>query len=134
MKLSLKQKKFIDEYIISGNATQSAVKAGYSESYAKTHVYKLLENASVKNEIDKRMKQLENQKIATQQEVLEYLTSVMRGEETETIIIDRMAREVPVSAKERIKASELLGKRYGTFTDKQEIDVNVGVEFIDDID
>ena len=87
MKLTEKQKRFADEYIISGNATQSAIKAGYSSKYANTNASKLLQNTTIKNYIDERLEELKSERTADAQEVLEYLTSVMRGNETEEVLI-----------------------------------------------
>ena len=78
--MTIKQKKFADEYIKTGNAYQSALNAGYSKSYAKGNVVKLLENVSVKAYIDKKLSELEAETIAESKEVLQYLTSVLRGE------------------------------------------------------
>lgn len=122
VKLTVKQKKFADEYIISGNATQSAIEAGYSKKYAATNTDKLLKNTSIKNYIDERLQELENKAIAKQDEVLRYLTSVMRGEETEQTLKGEGAGyqeivNIEVSAKDRLKAAELLGKRYAAFID-----------------
>ncbi len=86
-RLTTKQKEFADEYILSGNAMQSAIKVGYSVNYAKSQSHKLLENVGIKSYIDERMKEIESKKTATQQEVLEYLTSVMRGEQREQTLI-----------------------------------------------
>lgn len=137
MKLTIKQKKFADEYIISGNAYQSARNAGYSDSYAKGNVIKLLENVRVKAYIDGRLKDLDEKQIAKQEEVLKYLTSVMRGEQTEQTLrgLGEGFQElinIAVGAKDRIKAAELLGKRYGLFTEK--IDANVDTELTIKID
>lgn len=133
-KLSIKQKRFADEYIISGNAYQSAIKAGYSKNYSKGNVVKLLENVSVKAYIDERLAEIDNRKIADQQEVLEYLTSVMRGEVTEPLTVldgdgyQRVIDAAP-SVATRNKAAELLGKRYRIFTEKQEVEVTGQVIF-----
>ena len=129
-KLSIKQKRFADEYIISGNATQSAIKAGYSKKYAATNTDKLLKNTNIKNYIDERLKELEDKAIAKQEEVLKYLTSVMRGEHEEEVLYGvgegvQSTRHVEVGAKDRIKAAELLGKRYGTWTDKVDANINL---------
>ena len=62
-KLTLKQKRFADEYIISGNATESAIKAGYSKKYANTNASKLLRNTTIKKYIDERLKILESEKV-----------------------------------------------------------------------
>lgn len=125
--MSLKQQRFADEYIISGNATQAAVKAGYSSKYANTNASKLLQNTTIKSYIDERLAQLASDKVATQEEVLTYLTSVMRGETQEQTLcsIGELRQEVidiDVGAKDRIKAAELLGKRFRMWTEKVETD------------
>ncbi|MFQ6838714.1 MAG: terminase small subunit [Streptococcus lutetiensis] len=124
---------------MSGNAYQSAITAGYSENYAKGNVVKLLENVSVKSYIDEKLAELQSQKVADQQEVLEYLTSVMRGEKTEPLLVldgegtQKVVNAVP-PVQARTKAAELLGKRYRLFTDKVELDATVEqVVFEDDI-
>ena len=132
--LTLKQKKFADEYIISGNATESAIKAGYSSKYANTNVSKLLQNTTIKSYIDERLAKLESEKIADQQEVLKYLSAVMRGEMTEQTLKSvgesgQVIAEIDVGAKDRIKAAELLGKRYRLWTDKSEVEVTGAVVF-----
>ena len=132
-KLSIKQKRFADEYIISGNATQSAIIAGYSKKYAATNTDKLLKNTNIKNYIDERLKELEDKAIAKQEEVLQYLTSVMRGEHEEEVLYGigegvQSTRHIEVGAKDRLKAAELLGKRYRLFTDKVELDADVDME------
>ena len=131
--LTLKQRKFCDEYIISGNTEQAAIKAGYSKSYARGNAHKLIANVSMKSYIDARLSEIASKKIAQQEEVLQYLTSIMRGEETEQTLRglgegEQMIDDIEVSAKDRIKAAELLGKRYGMWTEK--IDVSGGVVFI----
>ena len=142
MKLNIKQKAFADYFIETGNAYQSAIKAGYSENYAKGNVIKLLENESVKAYIDERMKQIESDRIAKAEEVLAFLSSSLRGEIVEEVVAtetDESGGIRPVilrkqlSAKDRIKAAELLGKRYALFTEKVDLEGNVGVTIIDDI-
>lgn len=140
-----RQKRFADEYIRTANAYQSAVRAGYSEKYASTGAHKLLENKSVKAYTEARFKELEKQTIAQQDEVLQYLTAVMRGEQQdeENIVVNKgdFVSDVEKHTKkadtaQRTKAAELLGKRYAIFTDKQEItqrniELNIG-EYDDD--
>ena len=117
-KLTLKQRKFADEYIISGNATESYKKAGYranNDNIAAVEGKKLLRNPKIKPYIDERLKEIESAKTATQQEVLEYLTSVMRGEHKEQTLIGRgqgfqEKTYIDVSAKDRLKAADLLNK------------------------
>ncbi|WP_438059387.1 terminase small subunit [Streptococcus ruminicola] len=138
-KLTIKQQRFADEYIISANATQAAIKAGYSKKYANTNASKLLHNTTIKSYIDERLADLQSKKVADQQEVLEYLTSVMRGKETEQTIIGvgdfgQELTDIEVSAKDRIKAAELLGKRYRMWTDKQEVEVQGTVVFANEDD
>ena len=117
-----KQKRFCDEYLIDCNATQAAIRAGYSPKTANEQGNRLLANVSVKAYIDERLEQLHSEKTADAQEVLEYLTSVMRGEHKEQTLAlcgDGMQeiQDIDVSAKDRIKAAELIGKRYGLFKD-----------------
>lgn len=124
-KLSLKQQKFADEYIISGNIEQSALNAGYSANYSRSQSHKLLANVGIKSYIDERMKEIESKKTATQQEVIEYLTSVMRGEYKEEILIGQgqgfqEITYIDVSAKDRLKAANLLNKIHQARESKQD--------------
>ena len=133
-----RQKRFADYYIELGVAEQAALKAGYSEKYARGQSYKLLANVGIKKYIDERMKQIESDKIASQDEVLSFLTQVLRGEVTEQTPITmkdywEMADKEP-SLKDRTKAAELLGKRYAMWTDKQQVEGTVGVTIVDDIE
>lgn len=130
-KLTLKQQKFADEYIISGNATQSAIKAGYSEKYANTNAVKLLQNTTIKAYLDERLSELNSKKIADQQEVLEFFTAAMRGELTEPMAIGlgdgvQQIIEVRPNIATRKSAAVELAKRYGLSTSK--VDVNVKSE------
>ena len=131
--LTIKQKRFADEYIISGNASQAAIAAGYSKKYAAQNTDKLLKNTKVKSYISERMAELDSKKIAKQEEVLAYLTSIMRGEQQEKTLVgegmgEQRIADIDVSAKDRIKAAELIGKRYSMWTEK--VDVSGGVVFI----
>lgn len=112
-KLTTKQKKFCDEYIKSGNAKEAAIKAGYSPKTAYSIGNENLNKPELKAYIEKRLKQLESEKIAGAREVLEYLSSVMRGEQTESVATARGVYDnVPVSAKDRINAAKEILKRY----------------------
>lgn len=135
MELTPKQKAFADYYIETGNATESAIKAGYSKKTARVIGQENLTKPAIKNYIDEKMEQLADKRIAKAEEVLEYLTRVIRGEETEQVVVtenigDFMSEarviDKELSAKDRIKAAELLGKRYRLFVDKveQKVDVN----------
>lgn len=128
-KLTQKQQRFVDEYIISGNATQAAIKAGYSKKTAKQMGTENLAKPIIKAEIDRRNAEIKSAKTADMQEVMEYLASVMRGEQTESVATAKgIYDNVPVSAKDRIKAAELIGKRHGAWTDKKEINGNVSID------
>ncbi|WP_395320536.1 terminase small subunit [Fructilactobacillus frigidiflavus] len=123
MKLTAKQQKFADNYIETGNAAKSALNAGYSEKTAAVIGAENLLKPNIKSYIDEKMKQIADDKIAGQKEVLELLTDVMRGNVTETIVSGNgKAFEVPTSTKDRIKAAELIGKRYSLWKDV--VDIN----------
>ena len=137
-KLTEKQKKFVDYYIELGNATQAAIKAGYSSKYANTNASKLLQNTTIKSYIDERLSQLASERIVSAEEVLEFLSSVMRNEQKEEVLKgvgmgEQAKTHIEVSAKDRVKAAELLGKRYALFTDKTEMTVTEVPVFVDDL-
>ncbi|EGS31716.1 terminase small subunit [Peptoniphilus sp. oral taxon 375 str. F0436] len=138
MKLTIKQQKFADEYIIRGNATEAAIAAGYSPKTAHQIGHANLDKPHIKAYIQERLDQIQSEKIADQEEILEYLTSVMRGEEQEPVLkgMGEGAQEVidiNLQAKDRIKAAELLGKRYSLWTDKVDLDGGVSVTFVEDV-
>lgn len=138
-KINPKQQAFADYYIESGNAEEAALKAGYSKAYARGKSYTLLANVGIKAYIEKRMEELKSERVANQQEVLEYLTSIMRGEQTEEVLrgIGEGAQtidDIDVSAKDRIKAAEMLGKRYAMWTDKQQVEGLLPVTIVNDLD
>lgn len=133
-KLTAKQKRFCDEYLIDLNATQAAIRAGYSPKTARMIANENLTKPYIKEYIEKRMAEKEKELIADQDEVLKYLTSVLRGKSQSTeIIVEGVgdgcseARTIlkEPSEKDRLKAAELLGKRYGLYTDKVEADVDM---------
>ena len=118
-----RQRKFCDEYLISGNATDAAIKAGYSPKTAKQTGSENLAKPDLRAYIDEQLAKIHSAKIADAEEVMKYLTSVMRGEHTEQVLKlvgegGQTVTDIDVSAKERLKAAELIGKRYGLFTDK----------------
>ena len=136
MKLTPKQKAFADYFIELGNATQAAMKAGYSKKTAFTIGNENLKKPYLKDYIDEQLKKIEDDRIADGAEVMKYLTSVMRNEVTEEVVVVEgegdgcsSARIVKkdISAKDRNKAAELLGKRYRLFTDKVEIQGEIPV-------
>lgn len=133
-----KQKKFADEYLIDCNATQAAIRAGYSKKTAYSAGQRLLKKVEVKNYIDTLLENVKSDSIAEAKEVMEYLTSIMRGEQKEETLKwigegTQTITKIDVSAKERLKAAELLGKRYGLFTDKFEVDGVAKIVFEEDL-
>lgn len=138
-KLTNKQIIFANEYLIDLNATRAYKKAYPNvkkDSVAASAAVRMLRNVKVKNYIDGQLKKIEDESIADAAEVMKYLTSVMRNELTEDVVVVEgegegcsSARIVKkdISAKDRNKAAELLGKRYRLFVDKVESDVNATV-------
>ena len=137
--LTEKQKKFCDEYLIDLNATR-AYKAVYKnckkDESARVNGSKLLTNTNIKNYINERLEEISSQKTADAKEVMEYLTSVMRGESQAEVVVvegtgDGCSKAVKINKnpdeKEKLKAAELLGKRFGLFKEKVEVDGNIPV-------
>lgn len=123
-----RQKRFCDEYLIDCNATQAAIRSGYAPGSAD----KLLKSPKVQQYLETQMEAIHSEKIADVQEITEYLTSVMRGdceEQTKTSVSDsgETTTYITVSTKERLKAAELMGKRYGLFKEKTEVTLNAPV-------
>jgi len=123
-----KQKRFCDEYLVDCCATQAAIRAGYSPKTANEQASRLLANVNIREYLDERLEEIKNRKTAESAEVMEYLTAVMRGEHTEQVlrlIGDGVQKidNIKVSEKDRLKAAELLGKRYGLFKDSVDVSV-----------
>ncbi|MCD7733005.1 MAG: terminase small subunit [Oscillospiraceae bacterium] len=124
----MKQKRFADEYLIDCNATKAAIRAGYSPKTANEQGAKLLDNQKIADYINGELEKIHTEKVAEIQEIMEYLTSVMRGEQTEQVLIFvgkgiQEVIEIQTSAKDRIRCAELLGKRYGIF--RKNIDTEI---------
>lgn len=143
--LTAKQKRFCDEYLIDLNATQAAIRAGYSKKTARKIGQENLTKLDIKNFIEKRMAEKEKELIADQDEVLRYLTSVLRGQSQSTEIVvegigdgcseARKIQKEP-SEKDRLKAAELLGKRYGLYKDTinevVDMELNINIDYGDE--
>lgn len=156
MALTEKQKRFADEYLIDLNATR-AYKVAYpnikKDTVAATNGGRLLRNADISEYVKKMLEKLQSERVADVQEVLEYLTSVMRREKKESVVVtltreqseykaDETGKprkhtvkeeipqivEIPAKLSDANKAAELLGKRYSLFTDK--IDHNGAIESV----
>lgn len=146
MALTLKQKKFVEEFVISGNATEAAVKAGYSQKTACEMGAENLRKPQVIAYRDELLQKLESEKIASADEVLRYLTATMRRETPESVVVTLTKKtdvwetgedgrrhkqtksedvaevvQIPTRVADANRAAELLGKRYGLFTDKVDL-------------
>ena len=144
-KMTAKQMRFCDEYLIDLNATQAAIRAGYSKKSAQVISAELMAKPIIKEFIAERMAEKESELIADQNEVLKYLTSVMRGEtQSEVVVVEgtgdgcseaRAMQKAP-DEKERLKAAELIGKRYGLYTEKVnavvDTELNIVVDYGDE--
>jgi phage terminase small subunit len=114
IKLKPKELIFAEEWLKTTNATQSAIKAGYSERTAYSAGSRLLKKVDVKQYIDERLAEMKENSIADTDEVMQFLSSTMRGDIPDQFGLDPALND-------RLKAAELIGKRYKLFTDKQEI-------------
>lgn len=135
----MKQQRFVDEYIISGNATQAAIKAGYSKKTAAVTATENLRKPNVKAAIDKRNAEIQSEKTMDMQEVMERLAAMGRGETTEETVTNKGdVIETSTRNSDKLKALELIGKRFGAWTDKKEVngnlDIDIGVGDYDDED
>ncbi|RJV45965.1 terminase small subunit [Coprococcus sp. AF19-8AC] len=162
-KLTAKQQRFCDEYLIDLNATQAAIRAGYSKRSARQIADLNMSKHDIREYIDNRLAEKEKALIADQNEVLKYLTATMRREKKECIVVTTSEErsmyapddngtmrkqtvkketpqivEIPARLSDANKAAELLGKAYGLYTDKVEADVdmdlNININYGDDDD
>lgn len=129
--LNERQKRFIEYYIQTGNATESAIKAGYSAKTAGVNGCNLLKNPKIRNALHTRIENQDRKRVADTQEVLEYLTAVMRGEYQDELAMNVGKGKgitavekvkLAVGAKERLKAAEMLAKVNGLFINRQEVE------------
>lgn len=157
MKLTTKQQRFCDEYLVDLNATQAAIRAGYSKKTAKQIAQQNLTKLDIQEYIKKRMAEKEDALIAKQDEVLQTLTRVLRRQEMDTVVVTCKERssgydengkkvivekeiprvvQIPTRVNDLNKAAELLGKRYGLYTEKIETDVdmelNINIDYGDE--
>ncbi len=147
-KLTEKQKRFCDEYVIDCNATR-AYKIAYpnvkNDEVAAQAGSRMLRNVKVQSHISEQLEKIHNEKTADAQEVMEYLTSVLRGKSKSEIVVVEGEGDGCSSAKrlmkapdekERLKAAELLGKRFGIFVEKLEVnadaELNIKINYGDE--
>lgn len=139
--MTKKQKRFCDEYLIDCNATQAAIRAGYSEKTAYSIGQENLNKPEIKAYIDEQLNKIHNKSIADAAEVMKYLTSVLRGESLAEIVVvegdgdgcssARRINKAP-DEREKLKAAELLGKRYSLFKDNMTLEIEP-VMIVDDL-
>ena len=151
-KLTEKQKRFCEEYLIDLNAVQAAIRAGYSEKTARFASQWINEKnlqkptskyiPEMREYIDSQLEAMHNDRTADAQEVVEYLTSVMRGEsKSEEIVLKGVGKgsqriekvQKKPSEKDKLKAAELLGKRFGMFKERVELDGELRSEKLSDV-
>ncbi len=140
MALTKRQRRFADEYLIDLNATQAAIRSGYSAKTARQIGEQNLSKLDIKNYIEEQLERLHNERTADAQEVIEYLTSVLRGESEGEELVNEFdgggishaerVKKKP-SEKDKLRAAELLGKRFGIFTDKIDCSVKVSDKLAD---
>ena len=127
--LNARQEKFCIEYIKCNTIQEAMINAGYSERYAKSHYLDMMNNPLIKAKIKELMADMHSKQIAEAEEVLAFLSSVMRGELQEEIVMNERGKAVKVKKevdmKDRIKSAELLAKKYKMLSDKVEIEANV---------
>lgn len=146
-KLTRKQQRFADEYLIDLDGTKAAIRAGYSPKTAGVIASENLKKPNIREYIDLRMEEKTEELIASQDEVLRYLTSVMRREKCENVVVTVSEKrsyyapdatgtmrknteekevpqivEIPARLSDANKAAELLGRRYSLFKDN--VDLN----------
>lgn len=149
--MTAKEKRFGDEFLLDMNYTQAAIRAGYSESTAKNACYWVNQEADAKQVkagrksqykpelatyINEQLEQMHSKLTADAQEVVEYLSRVLRGQSRSHVLhfVGDGVQEIiekPPDEKERLKAAELLGKRYGLFKEAVDLEVKVSEKLAD---
>ncbi len=142
-KLTAKQQKFCDEYLVDLNATQAAIRAGYSPKTAYSIGGRLLSKVEIQEYIQCQLQEIHSNRTADLEEVMIYLTSVLRGESVSEMVVvegqgEGISRARSVQKKpderDRLKAAELLGKRLGLGQETTSISVNVPIVIHDDME
>ena len=157
-KMTAKQQRFCDEYQIDLNATQAAIRAGYSKKTARAIANENFTKPYIKEYIEKRMAEKEAELIADQDEVMKYLSAVMRREHKESVVVTLQKKvekwvkdedtgklkkqtvteespaivDIPARLSDANKAAELLGKAYGIYTDKIDAEVDMDLNIVVD--
>lgn len=123
LKLTERQRRFVDYYVADPNATQAALAAGYSKKTARTTGQENMTKPAIRAAIDERLAQLESARIADATEVLQFLTATMRGEKTDEVVAfnsefgEFYHDKKKVDMRTSVRAAELLAKRYRLLDD-----------------
>lgn len=142
MALNERKEKFALEWVVENNATQAAIRAGYSKRTAYSIGQRLLKDVEVRKLIDKRLATLESARVADAKEVLQYLTAVMRGEKDEEVVVtegtgngcsEARTMTKKIGGRDQVKAAELLAKRYGLLTDNVNLSGEGVVQIVDNV-
>lgn len=160
-KLTEQQKRFVEELFKNNhNAKQAAITAGYSEKTAEVQASRLLRNVKVQEYKEKLLAEIQKSSIATIEEILEYYTKVMRREEKESVVVTVKEKtsgwttneetgkrekvtieretpkivEIPTKVSDANKAAEMLGKNYGIWTEKVNLEGNQSITFVEDLE
>lgn len=129
--LTERQKRFVEYYLQTGNASEAARQAGYSKKVAYSIGEENLRKPAIKAAIEKRLKALDKKRIADTDEVLEHLTTVLRGREKETVVTASGKQfTVAVREQDRLKAAEMLLKVNGAFKEKVDVKVDASELFV----
>ena len=122
--MTTKQKKFVDEYLLTASATEAARRAGYSPHSARYQASKLLRNVEVSTLIEERRQAMATEKILTAEQLQEFLSAVIRGEVKDEQLMTRLIgkgcsvvenHKFTAAVKDRLRAVEILGKLIGAF-------------------
>lgn len=133
--LTERQKRFVEYYLQTGNASEAARRAGYSKKVAYSIGEENLRKPAIKKAIDARLKKMDKERIADTDEVLEHLTQVLRGKETEVVVTNSGAKfTVPVAEKDRLKAGEMILRVNGAFKEKVDVKVDTSQLLIETLE
>lgn len=160
-KLTAQQKRFVQELFKNNhNGKQAAIAAGYSEKTAEVQASRLLRNVKVLEYREKLLADLEKSTIASIEEILEFYTRVMRRQETESVVVTIKEKvsamvtnpetgkrerktiekekpqivEIPTKVSDANKAAEMLGKNYGIWTEKVNLNGDQSITFVEDLE
>ena len=120
-----RQKKFVDEYLVTGNASEAARRAGYSKRTAGSQGERMLKNVEIRAKVDARLKEMESERTLTLQESLKHLAAVVRGQVTETVVTQSGKKvKVPVREADKLWALDMYFKIQGAYREQVEVNMS----------